>query len=178
MWISAHKRDKSVKAWHLWFALARPIKGTTESTRSIIPLFLFHTLYKAEFKALSTSIIKAIYTGKKKKRNTPIYRSTHPACSPWLCVLYISKLFNLPTVFILQHCKGGHLVQLLRATDYQWCELDSLDIFAAVELSCFNMAHAAQSRGQKQKRLTVALDSLAVRTGVTGKLTGGIACTM
>lgn len=172
-----------------WFALVKPEKGrkgNTESTRSIIPLFQFHTLYKAEFKALSTSIIiiKAIYT--KKKKNTPIYRNTQPAISPWFCVLYMLKLFNLPTVFffILQHCKGGHLVQLLTATDYQWCEKDLLDILVAVEFSCLNMAHSAQSRGQKQKNKQKKKPQGSQQQRVVllweltgGESTGGTACT-
>lgn len=65
---------------------------------SVVPL---DTLYKAEFKALSTSIIKAIYTGEKK--NTSIYTNTKPAISPRFCVLYNWKIFNLPTDFISEH---------------------------------------------------------------------------
>lgn len=64
LWISAHERDTSAKPRHFWLPL--PDKGNTGSTTSVIPLFQFHTLYKAEFKALSTSIIKAIYTKNKK----------------------------------------------------------------------------------------------------------------
>lgn len=63
------------------FLICSACRGNTKSARGIIPLFQFHTLYKAEFKALLTSIIKAIYT-KKKKKNTPIYRNTQPANFP------------------------------------------------------------------------------------------------
>lgn len=93
-------------------------KGNTKSARSIIPLLQFHTLYKAEFKALSTSIIKGNYT----KKYIYLQKHTQPVIFPWFCVLYILKLFNSPTIFISQHCEGGHLVQLLTATDYQWCD--------------------------------------------------------
>lgn len=82
IWISAHKCDKISDL--LLYSLK---KGNTKSTRNIIPLFQFHTLYKAEFKALSTSIIKAIYTKTK-------YLQKHTTCdfSMILCALHFETL--------------------------------------------------------------------------------------
>lgn len=92
-----HKHDKSVKALTFLICSCTAWKGNTKSTRNIIPCFKFHTLYKAEFKALLTSTIKAIYTKK-----THLSTETH---NLWFCVLYILKLFNLPTVLSSKHCK-------------------------------------------------------------------------
>lgn len=131
-------RHLNMNVCHFWFTLIQPETGTLSLPGAS---FQFHILYKAEFKALTTSIIEAIYT-----KNTAIYRNAQPVISPWFfCVLYILKLFKLPTDF--KHCKGGHLVQLLTATDDQWC--GSLDIFIWVDTS--------QKQRGKRKKSQVAL---------------------
>lgn len=104
------------------------------------------TLHKAEFKALLTSIIKAFLY--KKKKN-PIYRNTQTVISLWFCLL--NKRFSLSTV--LKHCKEGHLVQLLTATDYQWCEENSLDIVVCGASSCSTNCskQRATQKGKEKK---------------------------
>lgn len=91
-------------------------KWNSTFTRSLIPLFRFHTLYKAEFKALSTSIIKAIYTTNK----TAIYRNTHNL--QFLCD-FVCFSFSNSSIYqqleVENTVKGGRLVQLLTATDDQ-----------------------------------------------------------
>lgn len=57
---------------------------------------------------------------KKKGKEKYTYLQKHTAChfSMILCALHLERL-TPPTVFISQHCKGGHLVQLLTGTDSQ-----------------------------------------------------------
>lgn len=67
----------SFKASYVWFAYAKPEKGRD----SIILKVDFYTLYKAQFKALSTSF-KTNYTQKKF-----IYLQKHTTCdfSDFVC---------------------------------------------------------------------------------------------
>lgn len=108
----------SVEAWRVLFVIEKPAKGTL-SARSVVREFQFHTLYKAEVKALSTSIIKAIYTKKTNQKQKKLYLQKHN--SLWFSVIFVCFTFwdssNHQQVIITQHCNGGRLVQLLTTTD-------------------------------------------------------------
>lgn len=93
---------------------------------------------KQYFKALSTSIVKAIYTKKyiylqkNPNKNKP-KDNPQRMILPWFCVLYILKRFNLQNRFKTLQRRAFFLVQFLTATDYQWCESFSSDILVWVE---------------------------------------------
>lgn len=75
----------------------KPAKGTLDGAA---PQFQFHTMYKAQVKALSTSIIKAIYT-KKNKKNIKINQISTDTQQPvilrdFVCFTF-RRLFKSPT---------------------------------------------------------------------------------
>lgn len=98
---------------NVWFALAKPEKSPTYYFCYFSSTHCTEHILRHYQQASELAI---------QKEHLSIYRNTQLVISLWFCVLYIWKLFNLPTVLSLKHCKKRAFSAINTATDYQWCE--------------------------------------------------------
>lgn len=139
------RKDKNVKAWHVWFALVQPEKGTPRLTEALLHYFSFTQLYKAEFKALSTSIIKAIYT---KKKYTYLQKHTAADFSMILCALHFETLqFTNGFPFKTLCRRAFSAITYSNRLSVMWVKF-----IRHLGLSSAFLPHTSQSRAQKNKQ--------------------------